>query len=488
MDKTSTNGTVKFFNRKQIPLEMHKVKVVQALNLVPVERRLDAIGEAGYNSFLLKTTDVFLDMLTDSGTNAQSDAQISKMFIADEAYAGSQSFTRFEQSILQIFGKKFVLPVHQGRAAENILGKSYVKEGSVVPTNYHFTTTLAHIMLNGGKVLELYAAEAMKVRSSHPFKGNMDLGKLEDAIKNTGPENIPFIRMEASTNLLGGQPFSMENLKEVRKVADKYGIIIVLDASLVGENAYFIKVREKGYETNSLGSILMEMSNMCDIIYFSGRKVSSSRGGAICTNSAEVFNRLKFLLPVYEGFLTYGGIPIKEIESMAEGLKETIDENVVSQSPAFINYMVQELDKLGIPVVMPGGALGCHVDAGQFLDHLPQTEYPAGALIAAFYIISGIRGMERGTMSNNRDENGNDILSDLELMRLAVPRRVFTLSQIEYVIDRLNWLYQNRKLVGGLRFTEEPALLRFFIGRLEPLTDWPQKLAAKFKSDVGDNL
>jgi tryptophanase len=488
MDKTSTNGTVKFFNRTQIPLEMHKVKVVQALNLVPVGRRLEAIEEAGYNSFLLKTTDVFLDMLTDSGTNAQSDAQISKMFIADEAYAGSQSFTRFEQSILQVFGKKFVLPVHQGRAAENILGKSYVKEGSVVPTNYHFTTTLAHIMLNGGKVLELYAAEAMKVKSSHPFKGNMDIGKLEDAIKINGPENIPFIRMEASTNLLGGQPFSMENLKEVRKVADKYGIIIVLDASLVGENAYFIKVREKGYETSSLGSILMEMSNMCDIIYFSGRKVSSSRGGAICTNSAEVFNRLKFLLPVYEGFLTYGGIPIKEIESMAEGLKETIDENVVSQSPAFINYMVQELDKLGIPVVMPGGALGCHVDAGQFLDHLPQTEYPAGALISAFYIISGIRGMERGTMSNNRDEKGNDILADLELMRLAVPRRVFTLSQIEYVIDRLNWLYQNRKLVGGLRFTEEPALLRFFIGRLEPLTDWPQKLAAKFKSDVGESL
>ena len=488
MDKTSTNGTVKFFNRTQIPLEMHKVKVVQALNLVPVGRRLEAIEEAGYNSFLLKTTDVFLDMLTDSGTNAQSDAQISKMFIADEAYAGSQSFTRFEQSILQVFGKKLVLPVHQGRAAENILGKSYVKEGSVVPTNYHFTTTLAHIMLNGGKVLELYAAEAMKVKSSHPFKGNMDIVKLEDAIKINGPENIPFIRMEASTNLLGGQPFSMENLKEVRKVADKYGIIIVLDASLVGENAYFIKVREKGYETSSLASILMEMSNMCDIIYFSGRKVSSSRGGAICTNSAEVFNRLKFLLPVYEGFLTYGGIPIKEIESMAEGLKETIDENVVSQSPAFINYMVQELDKLGIPVVMPGGALGCHVDAGQFLDHLPQTEYPAGALIAAFYIISGIRGMERGTMSNNRDEKGNDILADLELMRLAVPRRVFTLSQIEYVIDRLNWLYQNRKLVGGLRFTEEPALLRFFIGRLEPLTDWPQKLAAKFKSDVGDSI
>ncbi|HBZ19742.1 MAG TPA: tryptophanase [Bacteroidales bacterium] len=488
MEKTSTNGTVKFFNGKQIPLEMHKAKVVQALNLVPVERRLAAIAEAGYNSFLLKTSDVFLDMLTDSGTNAQSDAQISKMFIADEAYAGSQSFTRFEQSILQVFGKKLVLPVHQGRAAENILGKSYVKEGSVVPTNYHFTTTLAHIMLNGGKVLELYAAEAMKVKSSHPFKGNMDITKLEDAIKTNGPENVPFIRMEASTNLLGGQPFSMENLKEVRKVADKYGLKIVLDASLVGENAYFIKVREKGYENRSLGSILLEMSDMCDIIYFSGRKVSSSRGGAICTNNPEVFNSLKFLLPVYEGFLTYGGIPIKEIESMAEGLKETIDENVVSQSPTFINYMVQELEKLGIPVITPGGALGCHIDAGQFLDHLPQTEYPAGALISAFYIISGIRGMERGTMSNNRDEKGNDILADLELMRLAVPRRVFTLSQIEYVIDRLNWLYKNRKLVGGLRFIEEPVLLRFFIGRLEPLSDWPQKLAAKFRNDIGESL
>ncbi len=488
MDKTATNGTVKFFNGKQIPLEMHKVKVVQAINLVPVERRLEAIEEAGYNSFLLKTNDIFLDMLTDSGTNAQSDAQVAKMFIADEAYAGSQSFTRFQESVMQVFGKKFLLPCHQGRAAEHLLSKSFVKEGSVIPTNYHFTTTLAHIQLCGGKVLELFADEAMKIKSDHPFKGNIDIVKLEKAVQATGPENIPFIRMEASTNLLGGQPFSMENLKEVRKVADKYGLIIVLDASLVGENAYFIKIREKGYEKSTLASILMEMSGLCDIIYFSGRKVSSSRGGAICTNSPDIFNSLKFLLPVYEGFLTYGGIPIKEIESMAEGLKETVDDNVVSHSPLFIDYMVKELDKLGIPVVMPGGALGCHVDAYHFLDHLKQTEYPAGALIAAFYIISGVRGMERGTMSNNRDEKGNDILSDLELMRLAVPRRVYTLSQVEYAIDRLNWLYQNRKLVGGLRFTEEPKLLRFFIGRLEPLSDWPQKLAAKFRNDFGESL
>jgi tryptophanase len=280
----------------------------------------------------------------------------------------------------------------------------------------------------------------------------------------------------------------MENLKQVRLLADKYKLKIVLDASLVGENAYFIKIRENGYANSSLASILIEMRSMCDIIYFSGRKVSSSRGGAICTNDPDLFNKMKYLVPVYEGFLTYGGIPIREIESMAEGLRETTDDNVVSHSPSFINYMVLELDRLGIPVIMPGGALGCHVDAMKFLDHVKQTEYPAGSLVAAYYIISGNRGMERGTMSNNRDEKGADILADLELMRLAVPRRVFTLSQVEYVIDRLNWLYQNRKIVGGLKFIEEPPLLRFFTGRLVPVSDWPQKLAAKFRNDFGDSL
>lgn len=488
MEQTKTNGEVKFFSGKKIPLEMHKVRVVQALNLVPVERRLKAIAEAGYNSFLLGTKDIFLDMLTDSGTNAQSDAQISKMFLADDAYAGSQSFTRFQQSVKNVFGKEYVLPVHQGRAAENILGKTFIKDGSVVPMNYHFTTTLAHIQLNGGRVLELFTPEAMKIKSSHPFKGNIDIKRLEDAIVAAGPENVPFVRMEASTNLIGGQPFSMENLKQVRQVADRYKLMIVLDASLVGENAYFIKIREKGYEGSTLSSILMEMCNLCDIVYFSGRKVSSSRGGAICTNDPELYNKMKFLVPVYEGFLTYGGIPIREIESMAEGLKETTEDNVVSHSPSFIGYMVNELDKLGIPVILPGGALGCHVDAMQFLDHVPQTEYPAGSLVAAYFIISGNRGMERGTMSNNRDEKGVDILADLELMRLAMPRRVFTLSQVEYAIDRLNWLYKNRKLVGGLKFIEEPPLLRFFTGRLVPVSDWPQKLAAKFREDFGESL
>jgi tryptophanase len=488
MDKLQNNSTVKFFSGKNIPLEMHKVRIVQKLNLVPVERRLEAINEGGFNSFLLSTKDIFLDMLTDSGTNAMSDEQLSKMFVADDAYAGSQSFTKFEKSVLNLFGKKYVLPVHQGRAAENIISKTYVKQGSHVPMNYHFTTTLAHIQLNGGTVAELYTPEAMKVKSSHPFKGNMDIVRLEEFILSKGKENVPFIRLEASTNLIGGQPFSMANMKDVKKIADKYGIMIVLDASLIGENAFFIKKREAGYENVSLLSILNQMCDLCDIVYFSGRKVSSSRGGAICTNRTDLYNQMRDLVPLYEGFLTYGGISIREIEAMAVGLDETADENVVGQSPAFINHMVMELDKLGLPVVMPGGALGCHVDAGQFLSHIPQSEYPAGALVAAFYIISGIRGMERGTLSSIRDENGNDVLADIELMRLAFPRRVFTLSQVEYAIDRLNWLYQNRSLVGGLIFVEEPPVLRFFTGRLKPIGNWPEKLMEKFRADFGDSL
>lgn len=488
MEKNQKKGTVKFFNGKQIPLEMHKVRIVQSLKLVPVERRLEAIREAGFNSFLLGTKDIFLDMLTDSGTNAMSDEQLSKMMVADDAYAGSQSFVRFEKSINEVFGKKLILPVHQGRAAENIISQTFVKKGSVIPMNYHFTTTLAHIQLNGGTVVELYTPEAMVVKSSHPFKGNIDIVRLEELIKSKGVENVPFIRMEASTNLIGGQPFSMKNFEDVRKIADKYKVIIVLDASLIGENAYFIKKREKEYEDKSIGFILKKMCELSDIVYFSGRKVSSSRGGAICTNNKDLYNKMKDLVPLYEGFLTYGGISIREIEAMAVGLYETLDEDVVGQSPSFINYAVNELDKLGIPVVMPGGALGCHIDAGQFLSHVPQSEYPAGALVAAFFIISGVRGMERGTLSSIRDENGNDILADIELLRLAFPRRVFTLSQTEYLIDRLNWLYYNRNLVGGLRFIEEPPVLRFFTGRLEPVSNWPEKLLKKFRADFGDSL
>lgn len=479
---------VKFYSGENIPLELHKVRVVQKLHLVPIERRLDAIKEAGFNTFRLSTADVFLDMLTDSGTNAMSDNQIAAMFRADDAYAGSQSFARLQQAVEEVLGKKYLLPVHQGRAAENIICRRYVKPGHVVPMNYHFTTSLAHILENGGRAAELLRDEALELKSENPFKGNMDIDKLVKCIEENGVENIPFIRMEASTNLIGGQPFSIANLMDVRRVADKYGLMLVLDASLLGENAYLVKQREAEWKENSIADIIKMMTGLADLVYFSARKLSSSRGGGICTNRLELFKEMEALIPLYEGFLTYGGISVREIEAMAVGLYETLDETMISQSPSFIAYLVREMEKRGIPVVTPPGVLGAHVDAMKFCSHIPQTEYPAGALAAAFYLISGIRGMERGTVSSVRDENGVEILADVELLRLAVPRRVFTLSQIKYVIDRMQWLYDNRELIGGLRFTYEPPVLRFFMGGLEPTSDWPAKLVDKFRRDFGDSL
>jgi len=485
-----TKGTVKikFTTGENIPLELHKVRVVQKLNLVPIERRLEALKEGGFNTFRLSTKDVFLDMLTDSGTNAMSDNQIAAMMQADDAYAGSQSFARLHKAVQDVLGKKYLLPVHQGRAAENILSNAYVKKGSLIPMNYHFTTALAHITQYGGKIAELLYDEAYVINSSHPFKGNMNIEKLEETIQEHGAENIPFIRMEASTNLIGGQPFSVQNLRDVRKIADKYKIRLVLDASLLGENAYLVIEREPEFANSSMGEVIKIMTGLADLVYFSARKLSSSRGGGICTDSETICRELEALVPLFEGFLTYGGISVREIEAMAVGLYETLDENIICQSPQFISYLVEELTKNEVPMIRPAGVLGAHVDAMQFCSHIPQTQYPAGALVAAFFLISGVRGMERGSVSNQRDENGNETYADMELMRLAVPRRVFTLSQIKYVIDRLSWLYQNRELIGGLRFVYEPPVLRFFMGGLEPVSDWPEKLLAKFKADFGDSL
>jgi len=479
---------IKFSNGLNIPVELHKVRMVQKLFLKPVDERLAAIEKGGFNTFQLNTLDIFLDMLTDSGTNAMSDNQIASMLRADDAYAGSQSFYRMEQAVRDVFGKHWVLPVHQGRAAENIISQAFIKKGDAIPMNYHFTTTKAHMELNGGEVLEIYTEEALKIKSNVLFKGNIDINKLNDVIAKYGKEHVPFIRLEASTNLIGGQPFSIQNMREVKKVADKHGIIIVLDASLIGENAYFIKKREEEFKNVSIADILLTMCSLSDIVYFSSRKVSSTRGGGICTNSEALFMKMRDLVVLFEGFTTYGGMSVREIEAMAIGLYETTDETVISQSPSFIEYAVNELDKSGIPVVTPAGALGCHIDAMGFLPHVPQAEYPAGALAAALYIVSGIRGMERGTISSVRDDKGNDVLADVELLRLAFPRRVFTLSQTMFVVDRVQWLFKNRELIGGLKFTEEPAVLRFFNGRLTPTSNWPEKLIAKFKADFGGSL
>lgn len=476
-------STVQFSSGEFVPLEMHKVRVVQKLNLLPVEERVRAIQGAGFNTFLLENKDVFLDMLTDSGTNAMSDQQVASMSVADDAYAGSASYTRLYEVIVDIFGTEYFLPVHQGRAAEHIISQVFVSADGVVPMNFHFTTTKAHIELAGGRIAELFTDEALRIKSDFPFKGNIDIAKLEALITARGPENVPYVRMEAGTNLIGGQPFSIANMRDVRRVCDKYGILLVLDVSLLAENVYFIKTREKEFLDADIKTIIRAMCDLADILYFSGRKISCTRGGGIATKSRELYLKMRDLVPLFEGFLTYGGMSVREIEAMAVGLRETLDMDMISQSPLFIKYLVDRLDAAGVPVITPAGGLGAHLDARGFLPHVPQLDYPAGALGAALFIISGIRGMERGTISMDRDADGNDVPSEVELLRLAMPRRVFTLSQVKYVEDRVRWLYQHRDLVGGLTFIEEPKVLRFFVGRLGPKSDWVEKLVAKFRQD-----
>jgi tryptophanase len=427
-------------------------------------------------------------MLTDSGVNAMSDRQLSAMMLADDSYAGSATHSRLENKLREIFGTQYFLPAHQGRACEHILSQVFVKEGHVVPMNYHFTTTKAHIGLRGGRVVELYHPEALIVASDNPFKGNMPSGLLRDAIAEHGAERIPFVRMEAGANLIGGQPFSLANLKEIHQICKEHKIPVVLDASLLADNLYFIKVREQAYHNAELRDITREIADHSDIIYFSARKLGHARGGGICTNNYDAYMKMRGLVPLYEGFLTYGGMSVREIEAITVGLDETMDFDMISQGPQFIAYMVDELKQRGIPVVTPAGGLGCHLDAMEFAAHIPQAEYPAGALGSALFIAGGIRGMERGTLSEQREADGSERHSNMELLRLALPRRVFTLSQVKYAIDRIAWLYENRRLIGGLKFVEEPAVLRFFLGRLAPVSDWQEKLAAKFKADFGESL
>ncbi|CAA7611671.1 Tyrosine phenol-lyase [Candidatus Terasakiella magnetica] len=479
---------VKFHSGENVPLEMHKVRIIQKLSLVPVERRLAAIGEAGNNTFLLKNRDIFLDMLTDSGVNAMSDKQLAAMMEADDSYAGSETFTKLENKIHDIFQMEYFLPVHQGRAAENIISRVFVQPGTIVPMNYHFTTSKAHIVLNGGSVEEIIIDEGLQVTSTCPFKGDMDIAKLQKLIDVHGAAKIAYVRIETGTNLIGGQPHSLANLREVSRVCRKHGIMLVFDASLLADNLHFIKDREADCRGMSVRDITRAIAAQVDIIYFSARKLGCARGGGICTNNRDSYLKMRELVTLYEGFLTYGGMSIREIEALTVGLEETMDEDMISQGPQFIEYMVNDLAKQGVPVITPAGGLGCHLDALAFLPHVPQTQYPAGALASALYLVSGVRGMERGSISEQRDESGNETYSNMELLRLAVPRRVFTLSQLKYAVDRIVWLYQNRDLVGGLTFVEEPQLLRFFFGKLKATSDWQVKLMAKFRADFGDSL
>ena len=465
---------IHFYTGDSFPLELHKVRIVQKLNLVPVERRAEAMAEAGYNTFLLKNKDIYLDMLTDSGVNAMSDRQLAAMMVADDSYAGSATFTRLTDALERIFGTKYFLPAHQGRAAENIIAMTFVKEGSIIPMNYHFTTTKAHITRLGGIVEEVVIDEGVKITSDYPFKGNFDLDKLDKLFRENG-DRIPFVRIEAGTNLIGGQPLSLENIEKTADLVHKYGKLVVMDASLLQDNLYFIKTREEGAKNLSIPEITKRIADKMDIIYFSARKLGFARGGGISMHDKALYLKMRELVPMFEGFLTYGGMSVREMEAMAVGLDETMDMDVISQGPLFIEYMTNELIKLGVPVVTPPGGLGCHLDATRFIPHVKQEEYP-------------IRGMERGTISEQREPDGSEHLASVELLRLALPRRVFTASQVKYAVDRIKWLYDNRELIGGLKFVEEPSSLRFFFGRLEPVSNWPERIVRKFREDFGESL
>ncbi len=477
---------VKLSSGKGIPIEMHKVRIVQKTRLPSADDRYRAIEEAGYNTFLLRTRDVFLDMLTDSGTNAMSDNQLAAMMVSDDAYAGGESYYKMLAAVKDVLGFEYCVPAHQGRAAEHLLAKIFVKPGMFVPMNYHFTTTKAHFEMAGGKVLEYFCDGALDTESTNPFKGNLDIQKFKDLIAREGAKKIAFVRMEATTNLIGGQPFSLANLTQVREVANAHGIPLIIDCSLISENAYFIKRREAACKDMTIAEITRAMMDQADLIYLSGRKSTCVRGGLIATNKPEYFEQLKAWLPVYEGFITYGGMSSKEIEAMAVGIREMVEIEAASSSPDLIEFFVNEMVRRGVPAVTPPGGLAGHVDAMKFLPHIPQSQYPAGALCSALYLVSGARGMERGTISMDRDEKGNDVFSDLELCRLAVPRRVYTCSHMEYMADRLEWLLKHRNLVGGLEFLHEPPVLRFFTGRLKAIGGWSKKLLDAFKADFGD--
>ena len=480
---------VKFYKKEhQVPLEMHKVRIVQKLFLPPIEERIRKINEAGNNTFLLQNRDVFMDMLTDSGVNAMSDLQQAAMLRADDAYAGSETCNRLKAALLDVFGTPFFLPAHQGRACENILSEAYVKPGMICPMNFHFTTAKAHITRCGGEVIELVRKEGLEPVNQEPFKGNFDIPRLKQLIEER-KKDIAFLRIETGTNLIGGQPISMENMLEVLSICRREGIRSVIDASLLQDNLYFIKIREPEYRHAPIRDIMHKLAEASDIIYFSSRKLGFSRGGAIITMHENIYRELMEFVPLYEGFLTYGGMEVRSMEAMAQGLYETLDMEIISQGPIFIEALVKELVEYGVPMIEPAGGLGAHINASAFLEgRIPSSQYPAGALAAALYIAGGIRGMERGSISEQREPDGTERYAELELLRLAVPRRVFTLSQIKYCADRVKWLYDNRDLIGGLKWVEEPKVLRFFFGRLAPIGDWQDKLARKFREDFGDSL
>jgi tyrosine phenol-lyase len=453
------------------PPEPFKIKMIEHVGMPDQNRRSEAIKEAGYNTFLLKSEDVYIDLLTDSGTSAMSDAQWSGMMLGDEAYAGARSFYKFEKAIQDVLGYEYVVPTHQGRGAEHLMYGHLTKPGQIVPRNMYFTTSKAHVELAGGTMVDAIIDEAHDPQNLHPFKGNMDLKKLQAYIDEYGIEKIAFVNVEFNVNMSGGQPVSMQNLRELREFCNDYQLKIIVDATRSSENAYFIREREMGYENTPIIDILREMMSYSDGCIYSAKKdCLVNMGGFLATHSKDIFDYTRGMVVLFEGLHTYGGMAGRDMEAVAQGLREGAQYEYLKYRINQVRYLGELLTKERVSIVKPIGSHGVFLDALKFLPHLPREQWPAQTLAAAIYEDSAVRTMERGAISKGRDkETGENIFPALELVRLTIPRRVYTNTHMEYTAESIIRLHQKKDAITGLKMVFEPKHLRFFQARFEKL-------------------
>lgn len=454
---------------KNYPAEPYRIKVVETVKMIDKDQRAKVAKEAGYNTFLINSEDVYIDLLTDSGTNAMSDKQWGGMMIGDEAYAGSRNFHHLEETVQDIFGFKHLVPTHQGRGAENLLSRIAIKPGQYVPGNMYFTTTRYHQEANGGIFVDIINDDAHDAGKRVPFKGDIDLNKLEKLINEKGAENIAYVCLAVTVNLAGGQPVSMKNMKAVRELTKKHGIKVFYDATRCVENAYFIKEQEAGYADKSIKEIVREMFSYADGCTMSGKKdCIVNIGGFLCMNDEELFQAAKEFVVVFEGMPSYGGMAGRDMEAMAIGLKEALQFEYIEHRIKQVRYLGDKLLEAGVPIIEPVGGHAVFLDARRFCPHLKQTEFPAQALAAELYIESGVRSMERGIVSAGRDpKTRENHVPKLETVRLTIPRRVYTYKHMDIVADAVIKLYNHKEDIKGLKFVYEPKQLRFFTARFE---------------------
>ena len=451
--------------------EPWKIKMVEPLFMSTPEQRHAAMNDAGYNTFLLRSEDVYIDLLTDSGTSAMSDRQWAGMMLGDEAYAGSRNFYHLEAAVQQYYGYRYIVPTHQGRGAENLISQAAITRGQYVPGNMYFTTTRLHQELAGGIFVDVIIDEAHDPASLHPFKGNVDIGKVQALIEREGAANIAYISLAGTVNMAGGQPVSMANVRELRALCDQHGIRVYLDATRMVENAFFIQEREAGYADKSIAEIVKEFCGYTDGAWMSAKKDNLVNiGGWLAVNHEDVFERARNMVVVYEGLHTYGGMAGRDMEALAIGIEESMQDQHVRSRIGQVRYLGTLLEQWGIPMVKPMGGHAIFLDARAFYPHLAQSVFPGQTLAAELYLDSGVRSMERGVVSAGRDpETGAHRYPKLELTRLTIPRRVYTQSHMDVVAESVKAVYDRRSETHGLRMVYEPEYLRFFQAKFEPI-------------------